>query len=276
MMRALWTGASGMNAQQLNVDTISNNIANVNTTGFKSERMEFKSLLYQTMTKGTVSADESRVVPTNLQVGHGVKAVAIARSFDTGSFQATENTWDFSIDGPAFFVVQKGFDENGDPNEVYTKNGAFKLATVEDGESLMLVTSDGYPVLDTEGEQIIFDNNTSDITVDAEGRFSRSNNGVIEDLDIQLDLVQFMNPQGLEAVGDSFFDTTAASGEAIQEVEGDVTVRSSIVQGFLEMSNVNIAQEMVDLIVAQRAYELNSKSITTSDEMLQQANQLKS
>ncbi len=275
MMRALWTGASGMSAQQLNVDTISNNIANVNTTGFKSERVEFKSLLYQTMSKGAVSADESRVIPTNLQVGHGVKAVAVSRSYDTGSFQNTENLWDFAIDGPGFFTIQKGFDENGDPNNVYTKNGSFKLAAIEDGQSLLLVTSDGYPVLDTEGERIVLDTNISSIVVDTEGRFTRNINGATEDLGIQLNLVQFTNPQGLEAIGDSFFETTVASGEPISEVDGDVSERSGIVQSFLEMSNVNIAGEMVNLIVAQRAYELNSKAITTSDEMLQQANNLK-
>ncbi len=271
-MRALWTGASGMSAQQFNVDTISNNIANVNTTGFKSERAEFKSLLYQTMQKANVSADGNRIIPANLQVGHGVKPVAVSRTYGTGSLERTENLWDFALNGPGFFVVQKGVDQNGDPNYVYTKNGAFKLAT--DNESLVLVTSDGYPVLDTEGERIVLEDRVG-ITVDNEGRFSREINGVIEDLGIQIDIVQFTNPQGLEAIGDSFYDTTATSGEPIQEFEGEVPVKTEIVQSFLEMSNVNIADEMVRLIVAQRAYELNSKSITTSDQMLQQANELK-
>ncbi|MFV0441120.1 MAG: flagellar hook-basal body protein [Lachnospirales bacterium] len=273
MMRALWTGASGMNAQQLNVDTISNNIANVNTTGYKSERMEFKTLLYQTMTKASVSADESRVIPTNLQVGHGVKPVAIARNYSTGSYQSTENEWDFALDGPGFFVAQKGFDENGDPSYVYTKNGAFKLATTDDG--LVLVTSDGYPIMDTEGERIVLDTSTN-IVVDSAGNMVVNNNGQIEDLDIQIDVVQFTNPQGLEAVGDSFFVPSLTSGEPMQESVENLNEKSELVQNFLEMSNVNIANEMVDLIVAQRAYELNAKSITTADAMLQQANQLKS
>ncbi len=272
-MRALWTGASGMSAQQFNVDTISNNIANVNTTGFKSERAEFKSLLYQTMQKASVSADGNRVIPANLQVGHGVKPVAVSRTYNTGSLENTENPWDFALTGPGFFVVERGVDENGDPNHVFTKNGAFKLAAQDDG-SLILVTSDGYPILDTEGERIILEDRIG-VNVDREGRFTREINGVVEDLDIQLDVVQFINPQGLEAIGDSFYDTTATSGEPVSEVEGELPNKTEIVQSFLEMSNVNIADEMVRLIVAQRAYELNSKSITTSDQMLQQANELK-
>ncbi len=271
-MRALWTGASGMSAQQLNVDTISNNIANVNTTGFKSERAEFKSLLYQTMQKANVSADGSRIIPTNLQVGHGVKPIAISRTYDTGSLERTENLWDFALNGPGFFVIEKGEDENGNTNHVYTKNGSFKLAA--ENEGLILVTSDGYPVLDTEGERIILSDRLG-VNVDSTGRFTRELNGVVEDLGIQLDVVQFTNPQGLQAIGDSFYDTTATSGEPTQEFEGDLPKTTEIIQSFLEMSNVNIADEMVRLIVAQRAYELNSKSITTSDQMLQQANELK-
>ncbi len=268
MMRSLWTGASGMTAQQLSMDAISNNIANVNTHGYKKERVEFQSMLYQTLDKSTVSADTGIAKPTNLQIGHGVKPVAVTRVFDQGSLQVTNNSLDFALDGPGFFAVQV------DGDTKYTKSGSLKLSPLEDN-TLVLVTSDGYPVLSTEDEIITIENNTN-FTVDQEGVFwGQSAEGTFP-LGFQLKIVQFTNPQGLMAEGGDYFNETAASGVAIVEAEEeDLQERTNVNQGFLEMSNVNIADEMVGMIVAQRAYELNSKTITTSDEMLQQANNLK-
>ncbi len=273
MFRSLWTGAQGMKAQQLNVDTISNNLANVNTTGFKRERTEFKSLLYQELQKSTTGATSDIRKPVNLQVGTGVTSVAISRNFTVGSLQTTGEQNDFALLGDGFFTVQNGVDANGDPLIAYTKDGSFKLTPSEDG--LMLVTSDGNPVLSTDGEYIIFEEDIM-YSVDNDGVFtSLSPEGEVIDLGYQLSIVQFLNPQGLNTIGDNLFTQSAASGGPLSEVDGETLERSVIKQGFLEMSNVDVAQEMVNLIVAQRAYELNSKSITTADSMLQQANELK-
>lgn len=269
MMRSLWTAASGMTAQQLNVDTIANNLSNVNTTGYKKERMEFKSLFYQTLERASLDEGASGL-PVNLQVGLGVRPIVSTRIFTQGGLERTENTFDFAIQGDGFFVIQRGEDE-----VTYTRDGSFKLSN-QDGE-YRLVTSDGYPVLSVDGEGIAFPSNiaVASITIDQEGYFTYSQDGEIQELDAQLDIVQFPNAQGLEAIGENLFVTTPASGEPIQESSGDLDKISAIAQGVLEKANVEVAEEMVKLIVAQRAYELNSKSITTSDEMLQTANNLK-
>lgn len=269
MMRSLWTAASGMKGQQLNVDTISNNISNVNTTAYKKERLEFQSLLYQTMERASLDeADTGK--PVNLQVGLGVKPVSTSRLFSTGNLQRTENNLDFAIEGDGFFMIQTGEDEVS-----YTKDGSFKLSP--NGDTNNLVTAEGYYVLDTNGEPITLPANVpvKDISVNAKGNITYLLNGQVQELGITLGLVQFSNPQGLEAIGGNLYTKTPASGEPLLEADGDVSNLSNITQGYLELSNVNIAEEMVNLIVAQRAYELNSKAITTSDEMLQQANNLK-
>ncbi|GHU51997.1 flagellar basal-body rod protein FlgG [Clostridia bacterium] len=277
MMRSLWTGASGMTAQQLNVDTVANNLANVNTTGFKKERLEFKTLLYQTMQRADLDEANPRSRPVNLQVGHGVTPVVSTKTFTTGSFQRTDDPQDVAIEGDGFFVVQ--IDENGVQREMYTRDGAFKTSIMEDGSTL-LTTSDGYPILNTDGEYIILPPEVlmKDVAVDEDGRFSyvdHANNNTFVDLEMQFQMVQFRNPQGLESVGRNLYGITAASGEKLLEAEGETNSSSRLRQNFLEMSNVSVADEMVSLIVAQRAYELNSKVITTSDEMLQSANALK-
>lgn len=270
MMRSLWTAASGMTAQQLNVDNIANNIANVNTTAYKKERVEFKSLLYQTIDRASLDASDNGE-PVNLQVGLGVRPVAISRSFGTGSLELTENKLDFAINGNGFFMVRTGEDE-----VAFTRDGSFKISVGDDGNTL--VTSEGYQVLNSEGEEITIPSEVSlnDIQVASDGTISYILDGETETLDGTIGLYQFANPQGLEAIGGNLYLATVASGEAINEADGDINNTSSIIQGYLEMSNVNIAEEMVNLIVAQRAYELNSKAITTSDAMLQQANNLKS
>lgn len=274
MFRSLWTGAQGMKAQQLNVDTISNNLANVNTTGYKKERTEFKSLLYQELYKSSVGAASDINRPVNLQVGTGVTPVAISRDFTTGSMQSTGINNDFALLGDGFFTIENGRDGDGNPTIAYTKDGSFKLTPMEDGE-LMLVTSQGYPVLTSEGERITFPADTV-YNVDTYGTFySVDDQGNNQELGYSFGIVQFMNPQGLNTIGDNLYTQSPASGVPLSEIDGETTTISTIRQGFLEMSNVDVAQEMVNLIVAQRAYELNSKSITTADSMLQQANELK-
>lgn len=270
MMRSLYTAASGMSTQQLNVDTISNNMANVNTVGFKKERMEFQSLLYETMASAKVDQD-GKGTPVNMQVGHGVRPTAMVKTFSQGVLEQTQSKFDFAIDGKGFFAIQ-----NVDGSESYTRAGNFKISVYED--QLMLATNDGAPVLSTDGEPILFDKDTnfSKISIRRDGSIIRMNNeGNTEDLGVRLKVVQFSNPQGLIAKGSNLFNATSASGEPLLESEEDTLVMSTVMQGYLERSNVDIVDSMVKMIVAQRAYEINSQSIKTSDEMLQQANQLK-
>jgi flagellar basal-body rod protein FlgG len=270
MMRSLWTAASGMNAQQQNIDTISNNLANVNTVGHKKERLEFKSLMYQTMERAVLDEANNSNRPVNLQVGHGVKASSSTRIFTQGSLNRTEFPLDFAITGNGFFVIDTGNDTTA-----YTRDGSFKVSAGADGNSL--VTSDGFFVLGTNGERITFPAETlvDSVVVERDGIVtSLGPDGEIIELG-QIDIVQFPNPQGLEATGGNRFVQTSASGDPMQESAGEVNVTSSVIQGALEMSNVSVADEMINLIVAQRGYELNSRVITTSDEMLQLANNLK-
>jgi flagellar basal-body rod protein FlgG len=208
-----------------------------------------------------------------LQIGHGVRPIAVSRIFTTGNFQRSDNPQDFAIEGDGFFMVQR------DPDTVmYTKDGTFKLSPLDDG-SLMLVTSEGYPILSADEEPIIIPDDIifEDIVVDETGVFYYvDENNQQAALDgIQIKMVQFPNPQGLEGMGSNLLAETVASGAPLSEPDGEVNRPSRLVQGVLEMSNVQIAEEMVALIVAQRAYDLNSKGITTSDEMLQTANNLK-
>lgn len=271
MVRSLWTGATGMIAQQLNVDNIANNLSNVNTTGYKTEQMEFKSLLYQTIqTKSTTAnADEK---PIGAEVGLGVRNSSITTVFTQGSLLETDGDTDFAIDGDGFFGIL-----GTDGETYYTRNGNFVFAVGTDG--LILTTTDGLPVLDSEGNTIVIDDEeyaVSRITFGKNGSLTYTDEeGNAEDLGITIGLWQFNNASGLSKVGDSLYEVTDASGEAMNEADYDNLTKSSIINGYLEGSNVQIADEMVNLIVAQRAYEMNSKVITTSDEMLEQANQLK-
>lgn len=271
MVRSLWTGATGMIAQQLNVDNISNNLANVNTTGYKSEVMEFKSLLYQTIQTRTTTANGENK-PIGAEVGLGVRNSAITSVFTQGSLLETPGEANFAIDGRGFFGVR-----GADGNTYYTRNGNFVFAIGAEG--ITLTTSDGLPVLNTEGEPIVLEDDdivTSKITVGKDGTlYYPDEDGIPQSMDITIGLWQFNNPAGLSKEGDSLFSVTEASGDAMNEAEQDNLPKSKLIQGYLEGSNVQIADEMVNLIVAQRAYEMNSKVITTSDEMLQQANQLK-
>lgn len=266
MMRSLWTAASGMTAQQLSVDVISNNLSNVNTTGYKKERVEFKDLLYETMERARV-LEGGGGRPVNLQVGHGTTAVATVRDYSTGNFDQTGNPLDFAIDGEGFFTV---LGPKGDIN--YTRDGSFKISVTEEGK--MLTTSDGYPVLDDTGNPIYINVNLSSLTVSDTGELSYlDEEGVTVPLGQKLGVVKFENRNGLESIGRNLYASTEACGEPIPDEE--LGERSVIFQSFLESSNVQVVEEMVKLIVAQRAYEINSKSIQSSDEMLGIANNLR-
>ena len=276
MMRSLWTAASGMTAQQFYVDNIAHNLANVNTVGFKRERTEFHSLLYQTMRRADLDPANMTGRPVNLQVGLGVRPSAVSRIFTTGNFQRTDNLLDFAIEGDGFFTIRRGQTPDGEDEIFYTRDGTFKLSPVDDG--LMLATTSGYQVLGVDNEPIIFDDemNWSNIFLTDDGVFwYNAPDGTTEDTGFQLLMTQFPNVQGLEAVGSNLFRQTAGSGAPLSEFDDPVNVLSRIHQGILEMSNVNVAEEMVSMIRAHRAYDLNARAITTSDEMLQTANGLK-
>jgi flagellar basal-body rod protein FlgG len=272
MVRSLWTAASGMLAEQTNVDAIANNIANVSTTGFKSQQNEFKTLLYQTLQTKTTSANGA-TKPTSAQVGLGVRNAAMETIFTQGELEQTDSTTDFAIQGSGLFAVT-----DGQGNTSYTRNGSFTWALNSSG-GVSLTTSDGYPVLDSTGKAISLANTyvSSKITISSDGTLNYpDSSGNAKSLGIKIGVYQFQNPGGLEKEGNSLYQATAASGAAINEATSTAVTKSKLSQGYLEASNVQVADEMVNLITAQRAYELNSKAITASDEMMQQANQLRS
>jgi flagellar basal-body rod protein FlgG len=265
MMRALWTAASGMVAQQTNVDIISNNLANVNTTGYKKERAEFKDLLYVTLDRARVMPTESK--PVNLQVGHGTTLDATVRDFVTGNPEQTDNPLDFFIDGEGFFMIQG---PNGEID--YTRDGSFKISITDSGKAL--TTSDGYAVLDETGAPITIDVDLSKLQVSQKGELGyMDDQGLYVPLGQTLGITYFDNRNGLEAFGANLYKATQAAGTPI--AAADSTQTSLITQKFLESSNVKSVEEMIKLIVAQRAYELNSKAIQSSDEMLGIANSLR-
>ncbi|MBQ8326132.1 MAG: flagellar hook-basal body protein [Lachnospiraceae bacterium] len=270
MVRSLWTAASGMKAQQTNVDTIANNLSNVNTVGYKTTTAEFKSLLYQTLQSETTSANGENK-PTGAQVGMGVRNSAITTVFSQGNLNASTSDTAFAIDGEGFFAVM-----GKDGDTYYTRNGNFTISEGVDG--LTLCTTDGLPVLDSEGNAIVFGEElvASKITVTKDGEFCYPDeNNNPQSLGMRMGVFQFNNPGGLEKTDGSLYLVTAASGPAMNEDTDPNLQRSSVVQGYLEGSNVQVVDEMVNLITAQRAYEFSSKAITASDEMMQQANNLR-
>lgn len=270
MVRSLWTAATGMIAQQTNVDVIANNLSNVNTTGYKTEVAEFKSLLYQTLQTKTTSAN-GETKPISAQVGLGSRNSAITSIFKQGSMMASESDSSFAINGKGFFAVQ-----GGDGNTYYTRNGNFNMSIGVDG--VTLATSDGLPVLDSTGKAIVFDEDmtASKITITGDGEFCYPDeDGNPQPIGIRLGVYQFTNPAGLEKTDSSLYIQSAASGQPLNEATANNLETSKVVQKYLEGSNVQVADEMVNLIVAQRAYEMNSKAIQASDEMLSQANQLR-
>lgn len=271
MMRSLWTAASGMISQQTSVDTISNNLANVNTVGYKQETTQFKSLLYQDLQAKTTSAN-GEFKPVSAQVGLGTRVAAVTSIYTQGAMNATDSNTDFAIQGDGFFAVRNTSSED----VVYTRNGSFTWATATEGT--MLCTAEGYPVLSADGAEIVLGDEyePAKITIDNSGNLlypDEQNNPA--KMGIKIGLYQFTNAAGLEKVGGSYLRETDASGTPLNEDYDDVGTRSTLKQGYLEASNVQVATEMVNLITAQRAYELCSKAITTSDTMMEQANNLK-
>lgn len=261
-MRALGIAATGMLAQQLNVDVISNNIANMTTTGFKRQRAEFQDLLYQDMKRaGASSSDAGTIVPAGIQIGVGVKTASVYRITDQGGLQSTGNDYDLAIQGEGFFRVQL---PSGD--EAYTRSGSFQISP--EGE---IVTQDGFTVIPS----ITLPQDAIDVTINPSGEVQVQLDGQVNLQTVgQLDLAIFFNEGGLQPLGDNLYLESAASGAASVGVPGSVGF-GTLRQGYLETSNVNAVQEITQLISAQRAYEMNSKVITTADEMMSVTNQLR-
>ena len=259
-----------MIAQQLNVDTIAHNLSNVNTTGYKTDVAEFQSLLYQTLQTRTTSANGEEK-PGSAQVGLGVRNSSISSIFRQGEMRESSSPTAFAIQGDGFFSIR-----GSDGGTYYTRNGNFFIS--EGNNGMTLCTAEGYPVLDTNGREIVFDSNMvlSKITITDGGIFCYPDEtGNPRELDMRIGVYQFNNPTGLFKTDGGYYEETPASGDAMNEANNDELKKSEIVQGFLEASNVKVVDEMVNLIIAQRAYEMNSKAITTTDEMMQTANQLK-
>ncbi len=261
MIRALWTAASGLEAQQMTIDVISNNLANVNTTGYKRANADFQDLMYQTIVSPGTSSSSGNTFPTGIEVGHGTRLVAIQKLFSQGGFKQTQNPLDLAIEGDGFFQL---IHPNG--GTAYTRAGAFK----RDSEG-RIVNSDGY-VLDPE---IVIPSDAKEVTVGADGTVSVLVEGETEPTEIgTIQLVRFANPGGLMSTGKNLYQTTPASGTAEVGTAGSDGF-GTVMQGFLEMSNVNVVNEMINLIIAQRAYEVNSKVIQATDDMLNVANNVK-
>ncbi|WP_136807872.1 flagellar basal-body rod protein FlgG [Desulfosediminicola flagellatus] len=260
MIRSLWTGTSGMNAQQLNTDVIANNLANVSTTGFKKSKTDFQDLLYQTIKVPGSQTSADTQSPTGILVGLGVKPAAVTKVFTQGDLIQTENELDVAIEGEGFFQIEQ---PNG--NTGYTRAGALKRDS--DGR---LTNSDGYPVLPA----ITIPDSSRQITIGESGIVSAIVGDDTEQTELgTLELATFTNNAGLSAIGKNLFQETAASGTATIGTPGEDGF-GTLLQTFLEGSNVNIVEELASLITTQRAYEINSKTIQTSDEMMQTTNNL--
>ena len=256
---ALYSSATGMQAQQLNLDTIANNLANVNTTGFKKSKLEFQDLLYQQSRPAGADSGAGNQVPAGLQIGAGSRVVSTAKIFTQGTLSQTGEQLDIGIQGEGFYEIQRP-----DGSSAYTRDGSFKVTSTG-----QVVTNDGYPVLS--GFQAIPSGATS-ISVATTGEVSvRTASGTTN---FQIQLVRFANATGLENAGGNLYLETGASGTPELGNPG-TNGFGTTVQGYLEGSNVNVVTEMVNMIVAQRAYEINSKAIQTSDSMLQEVNNLK-
>ncbi len=261
-MRSLSIAATGMLAQQTNVDVIANNIANMNTTGFKRQRPEFQDLLYQNLRRvGATSSDAGTVVPSGIQIGVGVKTASVYRITKQGNLVSTGNTFDLAIQGRGYFNVQL---PNGD--NAFTRAGTFQLSA--QGQ---IVTLDGFVV----SPGITIPAGAVDVSINASGEVQVKLDGQVQPQNVgQLELVTFPNESGLEAVGDNLLLETPASGRPSTGTPGS-TGFGTLQQGFLETSNVDAVSEITSLIAAQRAYELNSKVITTADEMMGTVSQLR-
>jgi len=261
MIRSLFIAATGMNAQNLKIDVIANNLANVNTVGYKRGRADFQDLMYQTLKAPGATSAEGNQLPSGIQVGLGTKPAAVQKIFQQGDFVQTGNNLDLVIEGDGFFQIAMP-----DGTIAYTRTGAFKMDS--DGR---VVNSDGYLL----EPAITIPEDTLDINIGSDGKVTviQASSGTATEIG-QIELTRFINPKGLKAIGKNLFLPTDSSGEPTTLNPGSEGV-GTIAQGFLENSNVNIVEEMVNMIISQRAYEINSKAIQTSDEMLQLANNLR-
>ena len=260
MINALWIAKTGMQAQQNQLDVISNNLANVSTNGYKRANAVFEDLMYQNMRQVGSSSSQQSQLPTGLQVGLGVRTVATQRSFTQGSLQQTGNTMDVAINGQGFFQITMP-----DGTHSYTRDGAFQVDALG-----RLVTSSGFALSDN----ITIPANSTGVSISADGVVSvtQPNSAAVVNVGT-INLVGFMNPAGLEPRGQNLYSESAASGAPIVGAAGSNGL-GSVMQGYVEGSNVNVVQELVAMIQTQRSYEMNSKAIQTADQMLQKLGQV--
>lgn len=260
MIRSLWIAKTGLDAQQMQMDVIANNLANVSTSGFKRSRAVFEDMLYQTLRQPGAQSSQQTQLPSGLQLGTGVRAVATERIFTQGNLQQTSNSKDVAIQGDGFFQVLLP-----DGTAAYTRDGSFQ----SDNQG-QLVTSSGYVIQPA----ISIPANAQSITVARDGTISVTVPGTSQPTQIgSLQLTTFVNPAGLESKGENLYVETGASGSPNTNTPG-TNGAGLLLQGYVETSNVNVVEEMVNMIQTQRAYEINSKAITTSDQMLQRLTQL--
>lgn len=260
MMSSLWISKTGLDAQQTQLDVISNNLANAGTNGFKRSRAVFEDLLYQTVSQPGASSSQQSQLPAGLQVGTGVRPVATARLFTQGNLQQTGNPLDLAVNGQGFFQVQLPDGTTG-----YTRDGSFQVDA-----NGALVTSNGFAI----SPAITIPAGAQSVTIAPDGTVSVVKAGTVTPTTVgTLQLATFMNPAGLQAMGQNTYIETAASGTPTAGTPG-TTGRGTLQQGYAETSNVNVVEELVSMIQTQRAYEINSKAIQTSDQMLQKLAQL--
>ena len=261
MIRSLWTAATGMQGQSTNVDVIANNIANVNTIGFKKSRVDFQDLLYDTLREPGAASSDSTEVPTGVQLGHGARVVAVTKQFSPGEYTNTKNELDLAIVGHGFFKILLPSGE-----DAFTRAGSFSLDS-----SGRIVNPDGF-VLEPE---ITIPTDTISLSVGMDGTVSVIQAGDTEQTEVgTIELSRFINPSGMKSIGRNLYLPSDASGDEISGTPAENGL-GYIEQGYLEMSNVSVVDEMVNMITAQRAYELNSKIVIISDEMLSMSNNMK-
>ena len=261
MIRSLWTSATGMQAQALNLDVIANNLANVSTAGFKKSRAEFQDLLYETIRPPGTASSQDTQVPTGIQLGHGTRPSTVLKIFTQGDMEHTKNELDLAIEGDGFFQIAMPSGETA-----FTRDGGFKL----DSEG-RVVNADGFAL----EPEISIPTDSVSISVGMDGTVSVLQAGETTPTEVgTVELARFVNPAGLISMGRNLYTNSEASGDAMTGTAGEDGL-GTLAQGFLEMSNVTVVEEMVNMITAQRAYEANSKSIQTADEMLALANNVK-
>ncbi|SPF36282.1 flagellar component of cell-distal portion of basal-body rod [Syntrophobacter sp. SbD1] len=256
-MKSLWTAASGMAAQQTNMDVIANNLANANTVGFKRSRANFEDMMYENTVAAGAQTSAGTTIPTGIQIGTGTKTTSVDKLFQQGSFTETDNPLDLAVQGNGFFQILRG------SQQAYTRNGSFKV-----DQNGNVVDASGYQLQPS----IQVPKTAVTLSVDASGVFTASDatGKVLQTSQIQL--YNFPNPAGLQSVGQNYFIPTQASGEVSNALPGGPEGMGTILEGFLESSNINVVDEMVNMILSQRTYEANSKVIKSADEMLQMAN----